>query len=116
MAQRYAVIANGVVENVALADAAFASEQGWVAAPDHVGPGWGYDGKTFSAPKPSISTAAQWAAVRAERNALLAFCDWTQLSDAPVDAAAWAAYRQALRDITQQSDPFAIAWPTAPAA
>lgn len=58
----------------------------------------------------------QWAAVRAERNAKLAACDWTQLSDAPVDSAAWAAYRQALRDITTQSDPFNITWPQEPSA
>jgi len=56
----------------------------------------------------------QWRAVRAERNKLLAQCDWTQLPDVPVDAAAWALYRQALRDITTQADPFNIVWPTAP--
>ena len=57
---------------------------------------------------------AQWAKVRAERNVKLSECDWTQLQDAPVDAAAWATYRQALRDITLQSDPFAIEWPLSP--
>jgi hypothetical protein len=56
----------------------------------------------------------QWAAVRAERNEKLAACDWTQLPDAPVDKAAWATYRQQLRDITLQSDPFNIVWPTPP--
>ncbi|MGG4054103.1 phage tail assembly chaperone [Delftia tsuruhatensis] len=29
--------------------------------------------------------------------------------------APWLAYRQALRDITDQPDPLAIVWPTAPA-
>lgn len=53
----------------------------------------------------------QWAAVRATRNSKLAQCDWTQLPDAPVDAAVWAVYRQALRDITTQADPFNIEWP-----
>lgn len=61
-------------------------------------------------------TAAQWESVRAERNKKLADCDWTQLPDAPVDAAAWAAYRQELRDITTQTDPFNITWPTEPGA
>lgn len=56
----------------------------------------------------------QWAAVRAERNEKLAACDWTQLPDAPVDREAWATYRQELRDITLQSDPFNIIWPTPP--
>lgn len=61
-------------------------------------------------------TDNQWTAVRAERNKKLADCDWTQLPDAPVDAAAWATYRQELRDITTQTDPFNITWPTEPGA
>lgn len=56
----------------------------------------------------------QWTDVRAERNRKLADCDWTQLPDAPVDAAAWATYRQELRDVTQQADPFNITWPIEP--
>ena len=36
--------------------------------------------------------------MRNHRNRLLAESDWTQLPDAPVDRAAWATYRQALRD------------------
>ena len=59
-------------------------------------------------------TAAQWESVRAIRNTKLENCDWTQLPDAPVDAAAWAAYRQELRDITTQTDPFNITWPQEP--
>jgi hypothetical protein len=42
---------------------------------------------------------------------MLKDCDWTQLADSPVNKTAWAAYRQALRDITAQSDPFNIEWP-----
>lgn len=61
-------------------------------------------------------TAAQWESVRALRNTKLENCDWTQLSDAPVDAAVWATYRQELRDITTQTDPFNITWPTEPGA
>jgi hypothetical protein len=40
--------------------------------------------------------------VRDQRNDLLSASDWTQLADAPVDKAAWATYRQALRDLPQQ--------------
>lgn len=59
--------------------------------------------------------ADQWSRVRAERNARLAACDWTQLADASVNAAAWTTYRQALRDLPQtQTDPFNIVWPTSP--
>lgn len=61
-------------------------------------------------------TKQEWTAVRFERNRRLTACDWTQLPDAPVDAAAWTTYRQALRDITTQADPFNIQWPTTPAA
>ena len=47
------------------------------------------------------------ANMRATRNQLLAASDWTQVTDAPVDAAAWATYRQALRDLpTDSSWPF----------
>ena len=53
----------------------------------------------------------KWVMVRTERNHRLMMCDWTQLPDAPVDAAAWAIYRQALRDITDQTDPFNIICP-----
>lgn len=40
--------------------------------------------------------------MRGARNEKLTLSDWTQLADAPVDKAAWAAYRQALRDLPQQ--------------
>lgn len=52
---------------------------------------------------------------RALRDDLLASTDWTQVADAPVDQAAWATYRQALRDIPAQADfPNDITWPTEP--
>jgi hypothetical protein len=38
--------------------------------------------------------------VRLKRTELLSKTDWTQLADAPTDAAPWANYRQDLRDIT----------------
>ena len=40
-----------------------------------------------------------WVArMRKQRDLLLIASDWTQTADAPVDKAAWATYRQALRD------------------
>ena len=57
----------------------------------------------------------QWGRIRIERNAKLIASDWTQVADAPVDAAEWATYRQALRDITNQTNPFNIFWPAVPA-
>jgi hypothetical protein len=45
--------------------------------------------------------------LRPERNRLLAESDWTQLNDSPLaedKVAAWSAYRQALRDLTENID------------
>jgi len=56
------------------------------------------------------------AEARRTRNALLARCDWTQLADSPLSLesrAAWAAYRQNLRDFPEgwyEGKP----WPLAP--
>lgn len=56
-----------------------------------------------------------WVAVRATRNQMLASCDWTQVNDAPVDKAAWAIYRQALRDLPENTkDPRFVTWPQQP--
>jgi len=53
--------------------------------------------------------------IRLRRNQLLAASDWTQIDDAPVDQAAWATYRQALRDVPQQAGfPDDVAWPDKP--
>ena len=73
------------------------------------GIGWSWDGEAF-APPPNT-----WVDIRRERDALLAASDWTQVADAPVDAAAWAVYRQALRDIPQDfASPDDVVWPVAP--
>lgn len=53
--------------------------------------------------------------VRSQRNILLTQSDWTQVLDTQVDKAAWAVYRQALRDITLQAEfPFNIEFPVIP--
>ncbi len=57
----------------------------------------------------------EWPVVRSRRNQLLTASDWTQLPDVPLATKeAWAIYRQALRDITLQPDPFNIVWPVPP--
>jgi hypothetical protein len=49
------------------------------------------------------------------RDCELARTDWTQVADAPVDQAAWAIYRQALRDLPASNvDPRKIDLPVAP--
>ncbi|PPD10321.1 MAG: hypothetical protein CTY36_00040 [Methylocystis sp.] len=51
---RLALVRNGVVENVILADADYAPEDGVLAVPAGVcGPGWVYDGETFHPPQES---------------------------------------------------------------
>lgn len=56
--------------------------------------------------------------VLAKRKMLLNSTDWTQLPNGPLTAekqAAWATYRQALRDITKQSGyPTNVEWPVPP--
>lgn len=63
----------------------------------------------------AMKDAEQAKSVRATRGEKLKETDWTQVADAPVDKAAWATYRQALRDVTaQEGFPWAIIWPTQP--
>ena len=63
----------------------------------------------------TVKDAEQAASVRQQRTEKLKDSDWTQVADAPVDQAAWAVYRQALRDITgQEGFPWTIDWPTQP--
>lgn len=64
----------------------------------------------------AMKDAEQAKAVRNDRNTKLAECDWTQLADSTADKAAWATYRQALRDITTQAGfPWNVTWPSADA-
>jgi hypothetical protein len=63
----------------------------------------------------AIKDAEQAEKTRSQRADKLKGSDWTQVADAPVDKAAWATYRQALRDITAQSGfPWDTQWPTQP--
>ena len=58
--------------------------------------------------------ARKWAAIRAERDALLAACDWMANSDVTMSDA-WTTYRQALRNLpASQSDPDDIVFPEEP--
>jgi len=59
----------------------------------------------------------EWKGIRAIRDNKLRLSDWTQLPDSPLNNSKkteWQTYRQALRDITNQSDPFNITWATEP--
>jgi hypothetical protein len=53
--------------------------------------------------------------LRIWRDRELAASDWTQLADSTADKAAWATYRQALRDLpAQNADPKKIVFPSRP--
>lgn len=79
--------------------------EGCTAIPESELPaGWQYESKRHD-----------MAEVRRERNERLTASDWTQVADAPVNQQAWAAYRQALRDLPSvYSGEGPIPWPVAP--
>lgn len=64
------------------------------------------------------SDAVLWASIRAERDRLVAACNWVVLAafeGGTQVPAEWAAYRRALLDLPQTySDPRAVVWPVAP--
>tara|TARA_R110000764_G_scaffold44933_2_gene101124 strand:- start:4676 stop:5086 length:411 start_codon:yes stop_codon:yes gene_type:complete len=64
------------------------------------------DDHTFPEPEP-LDLEAVKASLRPVRNRLLAASDWTQLNDSTLSEdklAAWSAYRQELRDLTDEID------------
>lgn len=67
-------------------------------------------------PSPTASSVA--VDVKIRRDELLAACDWVvarAFEQAVPVPAAWAQYRQALRDITKQPGfPMSVVWPEAP--
>jgi len=62
------------------------------------------------------AVAQQWRNVKEGRNQQLAASDWIcSVSDfAHPKKDEFVVYRQALRDITQQANPFALVWPQSP--
>jgi hypothetical protein len=63
----------------------------------------------------SASDETLWERVREVRNVLLLETDWIVLPDTIViDKDAWLDYRQALRDMTNVSNPFDVIIPTKP--
>jgi len=58
---------------------------------------------TFHPDFPNATNEQKWEQIKLWRNAQLIASDWTQVEDSPVDKAAWATYRQALRDLPAQA-------------
>jgi hypothetical protein len=74
-----------------------------------------YSVANMNAEAVAAKNAEQADNVRYQRNQKLKDSDWSQVADAPVDKAAWAAYRQALRDVPSQSGfPWEVNWPDQP--
>jgi len=98
----------------------------WVDCPDNCTTHWFYDGVNFYQKNPSdngqfigdasLTDAQLMAIIVDDRNKRLAASDWTQLPDIPktVDKAAWAVYRQALRDLPATVNVEAPVFPVPP--
>jgi hypothetical protein len=59
----------------------------------------------------------KWQEIREQRNGMLNSSDWTQILDSPLtdeQKNAWRQYRQELRDITNQANPFEVIYPVQP--
>lgn len=107
---KFAIIENGVVTNIAVSENPLADN--WVPS-ESAEIGYEYKNGQFVKPEPNIDLQSNF--VRLQRNVLLSESDWTQVADAPVDKAAWAIYRQALRDIPSQVGfPLDVVWPEKP--
>ena len=81
--------------------------------------GWVYKVAVADLTTEEIQSAkdSAMAQIRGQRNQLLKDCDWTQISDSTADKAAWATYRQALRDLPSSitTDPRTFTnWPHNP--
>jgi hypothetical protein len=66
---------------------------------------------------PEVRLNIQWTEIKGQRNRLLEQSDWrvVKATDTGIPISqSWKDYRQALRDITTQTDPFNITWPVAP--
>lgn len=79
------------------------------------------DGVVVDLPTEILQAEANQAALtilRANRNELLAASDWTQSPDSPLSEAqqqSWRDYRQALRDLPENTtDPLNPTWPSKP--
>lgn len=124
--ERYAKIESGVVVNVTKLDPNDIPTgfQNWVSC-GNAGPGWRYDGATFSEPLPAPPDDALVSAeVRKKRDALLVTSDRVVTKAVEKNAIdglgveileVWIDYRQALRDIPQQTGfPHSVTWPQEP--
>jgi hypothetical protein len=68
-------------------------------------------------PLPLEQAPLTWDDIRTKRDQLIRESDWTMVQDATVNQAAWAQYRQILRDLPQtyaSVSPDKVVWPEQP--
>ena len=120
MTNKYAIIENTLVTNVAVADAEFAQSQGWVSCPEEVSAGWTYVNDVFAPPAPYVPSADDNKATAVN---LLQATDWTSIPDVADQAlsnpyltnqAEFFAYRSALRAIAVNPTEGNLTWPVKP--
>jgi len=58
---------------------------------------------TFNPLFPDATDEQKWEQIRLWRDKQLMKSDWTQIADSTADKTAWAEYRQALRDLPNQT-------------
>jgi hypothetical protein len=76
---------------------------------------WGYLSDDQNYTRDTIPLEYVWERLRLKRDRLLASSDHRMVTDAPWDNEPWAAYRQALRDLPNNtSDPREAEWPVTP--
>ena len=69
--------------------------------------------ETCSEEEKNAAIASQWSNIREDRDEKLKETDWRATSDRTLTDN-WRDYRQALRDVPTQADPFNITWPNPP--
>jgi len=81
----------------------------------YVEDGKAYDCKveTCTEEEKNAAIASQWRNIREDRDERLKETDWRATSDRTLTDN-WRDYRQALRDVPTQADPFNITWPNPP--
>lgn len=125
--KRYAVVENGLVTNLVLADEEHAYKRGYVLLPEktiiepeppNVSIGWEWTGFRFQPPPRNIE--AEWEGVRVKAFQLLANSDRYILPDlwstyTTEQQQMWANYRQELRSLESKfDDPANVVWPEMP--
>ena len=69
--------------------------------------------ETCTEEEKNAAIASQWRNIREDRDEKLKETDWRATSDRTLTDN-WRDYRQALRDVPTQADPFNITWPNPP--